>query len=142
MKAGSPFQARYTGRLWSVMSWDQLTAFWARIDPAAGWYLYAIGEAVPTAPGTTEQVKTFIERVDHLLRDDHRHDYCSIVYADDLERPSFIKIYDPNNLGVSCGFSDNPPLPGWIMCQVAPDDLEADRPPPESRRRWWKALFS
>jgi hypothetical protein len=142
MEATSAFQKLYTGRLWSVMSWDQLTAFWGRIDTAAGWYLYAVGEAVPTVAGTPEQVRTFIERVDHLLRDDHRYDYCSIVYADDLMTPSFIKIYDPNNLGVSCGFSDNPPLPGWILSQVAPEDLQADRPPPESRRRWWKALFS
>ena len=27
----SDFQALYTGRLWSVMSWDQLTAFWGRV---------------------------------------------------------------------------------------------------------------
>jgi rhodanese-related sulfurtransferase len=37
------FQRLYTGRLWSVLAWDQLTAFWQRIDPAAGWYLVAVG---------------------------------------------------------------------------------------------------
>jgi hypothetical protein len=37
------FQRLYTGRVWSVMGWDQLTAFWQRIDPAAGWYLLAVG---------------------------------------------------------------------------------------------------
>ena len=28
------FQRLYTGRLWSVMAWDQLTTLWQRIDPA------------------------------------------------------------------------------------------------------------
>lgn len=135
------FHDFYTGRLWSIMSWDQLTAFWGRIDPTAGWYLYAIGEPIPTAPATGAQVSAFIERIDKLLRDEHHHDYCAIVYADDVEKSSFIKIYDPNNLGVSCGFSTNPPLPGWIMCQVPPDDLKPSAPVPEGRKRWWRALF-
>lgn len=136
----TPFQQFYRGRLWSVMSWEQLTAFWGRIEPT-GWYLYAIGEAVPEAPAPEDTTAEFIQRVDALLRDEHRHDYCGIVYADDLERPSFVKIYDPNNLGVSCGFSTNPPLPGWIMSRVPPDDLKPQHPLPQGRLRWWRALF-
>jgi hypothetical protein len=140
MDQPTEFSASYTGRLWSVMSWDQLTAFWQRIDPAAGWYVYAVGEAPPAAAAPAAEVACFIARIDALLRDEHRHDYCSIVYADDLQQPGFIKIYDPNNLGVSCGFSANPPLPGWILCRMVPDDLRG-QPPPEGRRRWWRALF-
>jgi hypothetical protein len=52
-----------------------------------------------------------------------------------------VKIYDPNNLGVSCGFSTNPPLPGWIMSRVPPDELQPSHKVPEGRRRWWRALF-
>ena len=135
------FHELNTGRLWAVMSWEQLTAFWARIEQDAGWYLYAVGEPVPQAPASAEQTAEFIRRVDALLRDDHRHDYCGIVYADDLERPTFVKIYDPNNLGVSCGFSTNPPLPGWIMSRVPPESLHAAQKPPEGRRRWWASLL-
>jgi hypothetical protein len=134
------FRDLYTGRLWSVMSWDQLTAFWQRIGDA-GWYLYAVGETPPTAPANAETTVEFINRIDALLRADHRHDYCGIVYADNLDAPGFVKIYDPNNLGVSCGFSTNPPLPGWIMSRVPPEDLRPARPAPEGRRRWWRALF-
>jgi hypothetical protein len=136
----SAFHDLNTGRLWAVMSWDQLTAFWARVDPD-GWYLYAVGEEVPTEAASAATTAEFVKRIDTLLRDDHRHDYCSIVYADNLDAPSFIKIYDPNNLGVSCGFSTNPPLPGWIMSRVPPDDLQAERQAPEGRRRWWRALI-
>ena len=137
----SNFQSLYRGRLWSLLSWEQLNAFWQRIDPAAGWYVYAVGESVPTEPATAEAVSAFITSIDALLHKEHHHDYCGIVYADQLDAPSFVKIFDPNNLGVSCGFSDNPPLPGWILCRVAPEDMKPATPLPEGRKRWWRALF-
>lgn len=137
----SEFQALYTGRLWSLLSWEQLARFWEKIDRGAGWYLYAIGEPPPTAPASAEDVAAFIEQIDALLRREHHHDYCGIVYADDLERPRLVKIFDPNNLGVSCGFSANPPLPGWIMSRVMPEELQPASVLPENRKRWWRTLF-
>ena len=136
------FQRLYTGRLWSVLAWDQLTALWQRVDPAAGWYLQAVG--VPpalTSVADAATVSAFIERIDALLRADHHESYCGIVYADDLESPRLIKIYDPNNLGSSCGSSKNPPGPGWIMSRVKPEPIIASRPAPENRKRWWRALL-
>jgi len=155
------FQSLYAGRLWSVMGWDQLTTLWRRIDPAAGWYLRAVGVAGPRSgiPGTQSEgtpsaptptiaevsdaaaVSAFITRIDALLRKDHREAYCGIVYADDLDNPRLIKIYDPNNLGSSCGSSRNPPLPGWIMSRVPPDEIASAHPVPENRKRWWRSLL-
>ena len=138
----SEFEALYCGRLWSLLSWQQLTDFWARIDRGAGWYLYAVGEPVPTAPAAAAEVERFIAETDALLRKEHHHDYCGIVYADDVEAPRIVKIYDPNNLGVSCGFSKNPPPPGWVMSRVPPVEQQRAGPLPESRRRWWQSLFA
>ena len=139
------FQRLYTARLWSVMAWDQLTAFWQRIDPAAGWYLVAVGVSpAPTfgmSPADAASVSAFIARIDALLRAEHHESYCGIVYADDLENPRLIKIFDPNNLGSSCGSSKNPPGPGWIMSRLAPDDLGVEKPAPAGRQRWWRELF-
>ncbi|MCF8149374.1 MAG: hypothetical protein K9K30_11510 [Burkholderiaceae bacterium] len=148
------FQRLYTGRVWSVLSWDQLTALWQRIDPAAGWYLQAVGVASPgtaseavavppagPVPADPSTVKAFIAGIDALLRADHQESYCGIVYADDLENPRLIKIFDPNNLGSSCGSSKNPPPPGWIMSRVAPDEIVSARPAPENRKRWWRSLL-
>ena len=53
----TPFQTLFSGRLWSVMSWEQLDVFWQRIDPSAGWYLYAVGEPPPTEPATAAAVR-------------------------------------------------------------------------------------
>lgn len=135
------FEQLYTGRLWSLLSWRQLSDFWARVDRGAGWHLYAVGEPLPTQPAGAEDVDEFIRRIDELLRRDHRHDYCGIVYADDLDRPRMVKIYDPNNLGVSCGSSKNPPPPGWVMCLAPPIEVKRAGPVPENRRRWWRSLL-
>ena len=141
----SEFQRLYTGRLWSVMAWDQLTALWRRIAPAAGWYLVAVGASpAPTSvllPADAAGVSTFIERIDALLRTEHRESYCGIVYADDLENPRLIKIYDPNNLGSSCGSSKTPHPPGWIMSRLPPDEIITTHAAPESRKRWWQNLL-
>jgi len=140
-EAATEFEQLYEGRLWSLLSWQQLTDFWARIDRGAGWYLYAVGEPLPAAPATAEEVGRFIAETDALLRKEHLHDYCGIVYADDLEAPRMVKIYDPNHLGVSCGSSKHPPPPGWVMSRMPPVELRRAGPLPESRKRWWRALF-
>ena len=99
------------------------------------------GRAATRAPATSADLLRFIDEIDRLLRREHDEDYCGIVYADDPVAPTMVKIYDPNNLGVSCGYSDNPPLPGWVLSRLAPVDLAAARQP-AGRRRWWQRLFS
>lgn len=138
------FIDKFKGSFTSALRWHHLDALWdtVRQDADGGWYLYAIGQAVPTQPSPAEQVLEMITELDKLLREEHQEDYCGIVYADDLASPSMIKIYDPNNLGVVCGFSENPPLPGWVFSKILPDDLEADRIVPKNRQRWWNRLFS
>lgn len=130
------------GLLYSLLSWKQLAEFWPKVDTQAGWYLYAIGEAVPDASSTSTEVNDFIQRIDALLHRDHKEDYCGIVYADNLDNPSLVKIYDPNNLGVSCGSSKNPPLPGWIMSTMSPSELHPKGIIPANRRRWWQSFLS
>ncbi len=137
----SDFGTAFYGTFYSLMSWKQLSEFWTRIDPAIGWHLYAIGEAVPAEVASAEDVRRFIEEVDALLHRDHKEDYCGIVYTDDLQRPSLIKIYDPNNLGVSCGSSKNPPLPGWVMSLMPPTEMQPRGIIPGNRKRWWSSMF-
>jgi hypothetical protein len=134
----------FRGSFTSALRWPQLDALWERLrrDAAGGWYVYAVGEAPPTQTLSAADFNRFITEIDNLLRTEHDEKYCGIVYADDLQAPSFVKIYDPNNLGVSCGFSDNPPLPGWVLSKLPPADLPATQQIPKNRKRWWRALFS
>ena len=135
------FLAAFRGSFTSALRWPQLDALWKQVAAAPdGWYVYAVGEAPPDSVVEPAELLRFIEEVDQLLRREHDEEYCGIVYADDPQVPTMIKIYDPNNLGVSCGYSDNPPLPGWVLSRIPPVDLEADRQP-AGRRRWWQRLF-
>ena len=134
----------YRGAFSGILRWPQLDELWEtlRQQTEKQWYIYAIGEAPPGQPANHEQLKTFINEIDTLLHSEHEEDYCGIVYVDNRQAPTFVKIYDPNNLGVVCGFSDNPPLPGWILSLEKPIDLESALPPPGNRRRWWQKLFN
>lgn len=138
-----PFLSVFRGSFTGVLSWGDLDVFWevVRRNAGAGWYVYAIGETPPPTPASAEQINRFIDEIDALLRKDHEEDYCGIVYADNITDPSMIKIFDPNNLGVQCGFSDNPPLPGWVLSRLPPVVLYDKAHRPESRKRWWKKLW-
>ncbi|MGV6827020.1 MAG: hypothetical protein ACWA5Q_08580 [bacterium] len=137
-----PYMQQFRGSFTSALKWPNLDALWERVrERPEGWYIYAIGEVPPDAPAGSDILLHFIDEIDELLHREHEERYCGIVYADDLQQPDMIKIYDPNNLGVSCGFSDNPPLPGWVLSHIVPVDVQAQMPPPAGRRRWWQRIF-
>ena len=137
------FLQAFKGGFTSTMRWHHLDDFWQIVKQQAdyAWYIYAVGDVPPAAPVTKDTLLKFIDEIDVLLRKEHDEDYCGIVYYDDKENPSYIKIFDPNNLGVSCGFSEKPPLPGWILSKIEPVELEQALYPPNNRRRWWQKIF-
>jgi len=139
----SEFDRNFNGLLYSVMRWDQLTAFWQKVDAGAGWYLYAVGQQVPQEPSSADKVQQFTRELDELLRREHHEDYCAIVYADNLDVPSFIKVYDPNHLGSSCGSSSvkSSVLPGWVMSRTPPRELEMGGVVTGQRKRWWQSFL-
>ncbi|MES9846575.1 MAG: hypothetical protein ABW162_03605 [Candidatus Sedimenticola sp. PURPLELP] len=134
----------FKGSFTSALRWHNLDDLWAVLKEQAAddWYIYAVGETPPEEASSRDQLFRFVDEIDELLRREHDEDYCGIVYSDTPSEPSFIKIYDPNNLGVSCGYSDNPPLPGWVLSRMKPCDLEADMVLPGNRKRWWRRLFA
>ena len=137
------FTQRLNGRFFGIIRWQDLDALWLRVQvEAAGWYVSLTGEAVPEVPLTEDSLKRFVNEVNALLRREHDEDYCGIVYADDLEQPTFIKIYDPNNLGSSCGMHRGAYPPRWVLSRLCPARIADDAPLPNARKRWWQALFS
>lgn len=138
----SEYLAKTRGRFVGLMQWQDLSDFWQQLLQQPGaWYVYAIGEPPPEEPLAQEDLGRFVHEIDQLLHQEHDEDYCGIVYTDDKLQPAMVKIYDPNNLGVVCGFSENPPLPGWIISRLAPVDLHAMQLT-ASRKRWWQKIFN
>ncbi len=140
----NPFLAAYKGYLSNILKWEDLEHFWdvLRNQADRGWYIYAVGEAPPQQSASEDELKTFIGEIDKLLRAEHDEDYCDIVYVDDRESASLIKIYDPNHLGSSCGPGWGEVLPGWVLSTMPPVELNATAPLANNRRRWWQKLFN
>lgn len=136
------FHQHYSGRFYGILRWHQLDALWVQVkSQPEGWYIYFVGGIVPEHVVGAETVILFIQELDELLRQDHDHDYCGIVYADDLQYPKMIKVFDPNHLGFSCGSSGQPILPRWILSRILPELLEEVGPIPTNRKRWWQRFF-
>lgn len=138
------YVSAFKGRFTSTMRWSDLDALWQTLKNFAddNWYIYAVGETAPDNTSEKAHFLNFIEKIDELLHQEHDEDYCGIVYVDNKESPEFIKIFDPNNLGVSCGYSEHPPLPGWILSRIQPVELESALNPPKNRQRWWQKIIT
>ena len=143
MSIQEAYISAFRGNFTSTMRWPDLDDFWAVLKDHAddNWFIYAVGEIPPDETSEKGHLLSFIDKIDELLHKEHDEDYCGIVYVDNKEAHEFIKIFDPNNLGVTCGFSDNPPLPGWILSRIQPVELETALNPPKNRQRWWQQLF-
>lgn len=139
----SNYIQQFRGSFKSALRWHDLDALWDTLKNRnhGQWYVYHVGEQPPSSTTSQETLEHFISEVDALLHEEHDEDYCGIVYADNLQQPSMIKIFDPNNLGVTCGYSNNPPLPGWVLSLTEPVDLPRAFPPPANRKRWWQKIF-
>ena len=139
MSDQSDYMQAFKGYFRGLKGWDDLSLFWdnLRRHNQGQWYVYATDEQPPSVPLPAAELEQFIQQADRELRDQHEEDYCGIVYVDSVDNPTFIKIYDPGNLGVVCGFSDNPPLPKWVLSRMKPIDIVAATTPPS---RWKKLL--
>ena len=138
--APAAFHARLKGKFAGIMQWQQLDELWGRVKRGE-WYFYQLGEMLPTIALRGDELARRIDALNELLRQEHDYNYCGIVYADDVENPTLIKVYDPNNMGSSCSCNAIPSPPGWILSTTPPVLIETQAPMPNNRKRWWQ-LFS
>ncbi|MDD2914873.1 MAG: hypothetical protein PHP70_06085 [Gallionella sp.] len=136
--ATNEFQARLNGRFQGILQWSQLDELWTRVK-IGEWYVYQLGELVPQNPLKGEALAQRIDALDALLHREHDETYCGIVYADDAEAPTLIKVYDPSHMGSSCSTVPSPP--GWILSATPPQAIELHTPVPNNRRRWWQLFL-
>jgi hypothetical protein len=137
MNKAEDFHGRLKGTFYGVLQWSQLDELWARLK-AGQWFFYQIGEALPVTPLSGDELAVRLDALNTLLRQDHDFHFCGIVYADDLERPTLVKVYDPNHIGSSCSCSEAPSPPAWVLSIAPPALIEKHVPVANNRRRWWQ----
>ncbi len=119
------FLTRYKGCFTNMLRWPQVDALWQTLitQHDKSWFLYSTNKPAPANPSSHETLIAYIKDIDTQIREQHKYDYCGIVYVDEPASPNLIKIYHPKNLGASCGSSGSRPIPGWILSTIAPVDL-------------------
>ncbi|HEY9032415.1 MAG TPA: hypothetical protein VIN71_00615 [Pseudomonadales bacterium] len=142
MSAANSFVERLDGRFYGILQWSGLDDLWGKVraEPE-GWYAALTGDEPAAAPITPAQLDKFLTAIDALLRKEHNHNYCGVVYADDLDQPTLIKIFDPYNMGSGCRVGGAPIPPLWILSRTQPSKLEGNMPLTMSRKRWWNEVF-
>jgi hypothetical protein len=136
------FAERLDGRFYGILQWSGLDELWARVrQEPEGWYAALTGEEPASATVSPAELDKFLIAIDALLRKEHNHNYCGVVYADDLEKPTLIKIFDPFNMGSGCRVGGAPIPPLWILSRMQPTRLEGNMPLTMSRKRWWNEVF-
>ena len=91
------FSKAFKGKFFGILRWNQLDDLWDIIKQdcstttGQGWYLYSVGEAIPTEKTKGEKLTTFIGEINKLLRREHKEDYCGVVYTDSIESPCLLR---------------------------------------------------
>ncbi len=123
---------KFKGRFMGVMQWDDCHNLLQVLhDNPKNWYVYDTLEMMPNSVMNADKFTDEITKIKTLIDDKHEEKYCGIVYTDDLKNPTFVKIFHPKNLGKSCGSSENPPMPQWLVSKEKPMDVVAEFGPKE-----------
>ena len=134
------FEQSLNGRFEGILRWPDLDALWGNVkDSATLWYIYEVGTDVPDSQIPADMLAGEIDKIDKILRDNHDEDYCGIVYVDDPDAPTLIKVFGPKNLGTSCGSSGSKTWPRWILSHMPPTEIGI-RLDDKGKPAWWKSF--
>jgi hypothetical protein len=114
------FKSRFIG----ILQWDEWDALLQTLgENPDNWYWYDTLKNPPTTVLNRDEFSEKITQIKSIISELHQEKYCGIAYADDLKNPTFVKIFHPKNLGKSCGSSEFPPLPQWLISKEKPLDI-------------------
>ena len=131
------FYQRYQG----IMDWDAFEQFWQTLTKQSNhWYYYDTQNTLPKE--LSADIKNQLTTIYQTIKQLHQARYCGLVYVDHLTTPTLIKIFHPNNLGKSCGSSESPPLPRWVLSKIQPIDILAEFGKPVKKIGWLGKLLT
>jgi len=123
---------KFKGRFIGIMQLDDCDALLQKlIDIPDDWFIYDTLQPMPSERLHADDFINQVKLIKSIIDDEHDERYCGIVYADDIKNPTFIKIFHPKNLGKTCGSSENPPMPQWLISKEQPMDVVTEFGPKE-----------
>ncbi|MCP4933372.1 MAG: hypothetical protein GY927_04015 [bacterium] len=117
------YKSKANGRFSGILRWPQFETLWVALSSSPQeWYVYAPNEGAPPAkPFSADEMKDFLSTTETYLRERCTSDFCGAVYADNVNDPDFVKIYNPRLMG-GCGMG-KAALPQWLISHIAPVSL-------------------
>ncbi|HIE78874.1 MAG TPA: hypothetical protein EYP92_08750 [Candidatus Thioglobus sp.] len=118
------YTEQFKGRFIGIMQWEDCDSLLhALTDNPNQWYVYNTSSDVPISTVDADEFIQQINEIKGIITKEHQERYCGIVYTDDIDNPSFVKIFHPKHLGKACGSSEKPPLPRWLLSKTQPTDV-------------------
>ncbi|SGZ85577.1 hypothetical protein BTHERMOSOX_1809 [Bathymodiolus thermophilus thioautotrophic gill symbiont] len=136
------YLAQFQGRFIGIMQWDDCRALFDKLSSNPNdWYVYDTSKVVPKTVTNTNDFLDTINNIKKIIKSEHQERYCGIVYTNDLDNPDFVKIFHPNNLGKSCGSSENPPIPQWLLSKIKPVEVMVNFNSPSKKKGFISKYF-
>ncbi|HIP24445.1 MAG TPA: hypothetical protein EYG79_12765 [Rhodobacteraceae bacterium] len=119
----------YQGRAAGLIDWKEVDALWPQLGvQPEGWYVYDLETAPPVAPMPAPDFTAFLPQAEALVNARRDRSHSGAIYIDSREAPAFIKIFDPKNMGTSCGGDHEMIFPRYILSKTKPDPRPAPAP--------------
>jgi len=119
----------YQGRASGLIDWKDVDALWPLLGAQPeGWFVYDLEATPPVAPMPAPDFTAFLPQAEALVNERRDRSHSGAIYIDSREAPSFIKIFDPTNMGTSCGGDHEMIFPRYILSKTKPDSRPARTP--------------
>jgi len=126
------FWRAYQGRASGLLNWQEVDALWPRLTAQpSSWYVYDLNTTPPEAPLPDAEFIAFLPQAQALVNERRDRSHSGAIYLDNHGSPTFIKIFDPTNMGTSCGGDHDMIFPRFIFSKLKPDPRPA--PPPKKQ---------
>jgi hypothetical protein len=125
----TPFWRAYQGRASGLLRWEDVDALWPLLaTQSEGWYVYDLETPPPDTPLSAADFSAFLPIAEALVNERRDRSHSGAIYIDKREAPAFIKIFDPANMGTSCGGDHDMIFPRYILSKIQPDPRPAPAP--------------
>ena len=137
----TPFWTAYQGRFYGILTWPDVDRFWAAMADSNGdWFVFDTEQTAPKTVALAAELDQTVDAAIALIDTRRDRSHCGAIYVDDHKFPTFIKVFDPSEMGSACNISGIPVLPRWIFSRIKPEDLPT--PPPPEKPSLFKRLTS
>jgi len=135
---GTNYWRAFQGRSSGLINWKDVDALWVQLSSQPeGFFVYDFEAAPPTTPLPAFDFARFLPKAEALVNERRDRSHSGAIYIDSLTAPLFIKIFDPTNMGTSCGGDHEMVFPRFTLSKIKPDA----RPTPTPKPKGFLGLF-